>query len=80
MKRVLLNEPVIKYRDFSHILPLLSPKHVGGLTPLGHMDDAILIVSNEFLFCLSFLSKQCFPDRAMKECKSRPKGHEFNPN
>ena len=33
---------------FSHNLPLLRQKHVGGLAPLGHMDDTILIVSNEF--------------------------------
>ena len=32
---------------FLHNLPLLSQKYVGGLAPLGHMDDAILIVSNE---------------------------------
>ena len=38
-----------KIQGFSlHNLPLLSQKHVGGLAPLGHMDDTILIVSNEF--------------------------------
>ena len=40
-------------RIFSHILPLLTPKHVRGLAPLGHMDDAFLIVSNEYYFSLS---------------------------
>ena len=50
---VLLNEPVIKYRDFFTYFTLTQPKQVGRLTPLGHMDDAILIVSNKFCFCLS---------------------------
>ena len=36
-----------KQEFFLHNLPLLSQKYVGGLAPLGHMDDAILIVSNE---------------------------------
>ena len=54
MHMVLLNERVIRYSDFLHNVPLLSPKHVRGPAPLGYMDDAILIVSNEFWFCVSF--------------------------
>ena len=47
------NGPIIWACDkiqgfFSNNLPLLSQKPVGGLAPLGHMDDAILIVSIEF--------------------------------
>ena len=45
---------------FLHNLPLLSQKYVGGLAPLGHMDDAILIVSNEYYFCLSSFQLNVF--------------------
>ena len=49
MQSVLLNENVIKYDDFFlHNLPLISPKQVGELALLGHMDDIIISASNEF--------------------------------
>ena len=55
---VLLNEPVIKYRDFLIYSTLTQPKTCRGLTPLGLIDDAILIASNEYGFCLLSLSNQ----------------------
>ena len=44
-----------KREVFLHNLPLLSQKYVGGLAPLAHMNDAILIVSNEYYSCFSSL-------------------------
>ena len=67
MQRVLSNEPVINTEIFSHILPLLGPKHAGGPAPLDHMDDTILSVSNKLLFFFSFT---ICPSRAMTACRS----------
>ena len=53
MQRVLLSEPVIKYENFFTYSALTQPKTCRGLAPSGHMDDAILIVSNRFWFYLS---------------------------
>ena len=55
MQRVLLSEPVIKYEDFFTYSALTQPKTCRGLAPLDYRDDAILIVSNKFWFCLSSL-------------------------
>ena len=56
MQRVLLNEPVIKYEDFFTYSTLTQPKTCRGAYSIGLMDDAILIVSTKYWFCLSSYS------------------------
>ena len=70
MQRVLLSEPVIKYEDFFTYSALTQPKTCRGLAPLDHMDEAILIVINEFCFHLLFSSHQNVPDRAKTACRA----------
>ena len=53
MQRVLSNEPVIKYRDFFTYSTLTQPETSRGAYSIGLMDDAIVIVSTKYWFCLS---------------------------
>ena len=55
---------------FLHILPFWGSKHIRGLAPLDHVDDAILIVRNKSCFWLSSFKILRIPSRAMIACRS----------